>query len=143
MLVILAKVVTAASSSGRSLDDWGYDVSKNVASAAFVALLVAVAGKAIGFEALARVRWRVLLTTVSALLAILSLGFLRITVWGVWLPIIEYVMGVSTVLLFAWSWGTGWLEPRTVEPEPEPPPPPVAESYWDAYWAVRRGNPVR
>ncbi len=48
----LAAVLAA---SDRSWADWTYDVSKSVASAAVVALLIAVIGKGVGWGFLVRV----------------------------------------------------------------------------------------
>jgi high-affinity Fe2+/Pb2+ permease len=58
--MILALLAAAASSSGRSVAGWVYDVSKSVASAIVVAFGVAVVGKGIGWGTFTRLKWTAL-----------------------------------------------------------------------------------
>ena len=53
----------------------------------------------------------------------------------------EYVTGMAIAGLLISGSEKGWLKPEPRLIEPESPPPPRAESYWEAYWAVRRGHP--
>jgi hypothetical protein len=140
MLLDMLAATPAATAPDRSWVAWGYDVSKNIASAAFVALLVAVIGKAVGVGVLARIRW-------SALLGIV--GFMVTSgVYGTWAGGFWSLRDLVSVLFFpalaglsvgllvyfgVWRRRDGWFIEQ----------PPQAESYWDAYWAVRPGNPPR
>jgi di/tricarboxylate transporter len=58
--MMLPLLAAAASSSGRSVAGWAYDVSKSVASAIVVAFGIAVVGKGIGWETFTRLRWTAL-----------------------------------------------------------------------------------
>jgi hypothetical protein len=69
----------AAAAPDYSWADWGYDVSKTVASAIFVASSVAAVGKGIGWPALERLKWRTLwgpafFAVPAVLLALVSLS---------------------------------------------------------------------
>jgi hypothetical protein len=120
--------VLAGAASDRSWADWGYDVSKNVASAAFVALLVAVVGKKLGWGAVARVRWRFLLA-VAMVYGLAVVAVVAADRLGLALGSSVFTAILVSAMLGLFEDRKKWLRP-----------PPPAESYWDWYWASKRGH---
>jgi hypothetical protein len=134
--MILPFLAAAASSGGRSVAGWAYDVSKSVASAVVVAFGIAVVGKGIGWETFTRLKWAAM-GWAAALVAVETVIIVGRILSGVpdsaadvfrWFVLIGIGCVVVAVVRRA-----GFLEP--------PPPPPPVDPYWESYWAIRRGNP--
>jgi hypothetical protein len=124
--MILPTLAAAASSSGRSLAGWTYDVSKSVASAIVVALGIAVVGKGIGWGTFTRLKWTTLLSVTA-------------------LVLLEMLLIVGAILngkpnssgdLISWSFligvGLGIIAVVWHQPFLEPPPPLVTSSHSDS-----------
>jgi uncharacterized membrane protein YfcA len=122
--VVVLLTLLAAAPPDRSWADWGYDVSKTVASAVVVAFMIAFVGKGVGWATVERISWRTL-TYYSVMLvsgAVVAAA-LFISLSNVTALVITAGLGVLTLVRI-------YLDR---EKALEPPP---LESPWDS-WARR------
>jgi hypothetical protein len=117
--VILLSLLDAASpsaTSDRSRTDWGYDVSKNVASAVVVAFLVAVVGKAIGWTLFARLRWRSFGSVLAVWLLMFLITYLIGGGVGLFLTMFSLVVSMPVLMVLSVVFDLG-IERQYIEPD--------------------------